>query len=180
MEIETVNPNVAQDTKTGVPPRIFTLLQQTHVFDATLQKELLSKYKQNSKIKSQKYSKFLADKKASTTIIFGQCEEATKTKIALVATYTANRQAGRLIEFLNQLCTICFSNDNYGLSYAPYKQVMAVKLLNNFSNSKPHDTNGFKEEIKIKYDSVKAIAGRFPNETATIMVLLAAETITLD
>ena len=34
-----------------------------------------------------------------------------------------------------------------------------MKLLNNFSNSKLHDTHGFKEEVKIKFDSIKAIAG---------------------
>ena len=29
-----------------------------------------------------------------------------------------------------------------------------------------------KEEVKIKYDSVKAITGKFPNGTATMMTLL--------
>ena len=62
----------------------------------------------------------------------------------------------------------------------PYKQVLTVKLLNNFSNSKKHDTHGFKEEVKIKYNSVKAIAGRFSNETAAMMILLAANAPPLD
>ena len=57
---------------------------------------------------------------------------------------------------------------------------MAVKLLNNFSNSKPHDTHRFKEEVKIKFDSVEVIAGRFPNGTAAMMILLAAETVLID
>ena len=56
---------------------------------------------------------------------------------------------------------------------------MVMKLLKNFSNSKPYDTHGFKEEVKIKYDSVKVIARRFPNETAMMMILLAAEIIPL-
>jgi len=34
------------------------------------------------------------------TIIFGQCDEGTKTKIALRATYNTDCQAGSLIEFL--------------------------------------------------------------------------------
>ena len=50
------------------------------------------------------YSKFLADKKALITIIFGQYDEATKTKIALGAAYAADRQAERLIEFLRTVC----------------------------------------------------------------------------
>ena len=39
---------------------------------------------------------------------------------------------------------------------------------------------GFKEEAKIKYDSVKAIAGIFPNGTAAMMILVTTETVSLD
>ena len=60
-------------------------------FDANFQEELLSKYERNSNNKSQEYAKFLTDKKALITIIFGQCDEATKTKISLGATYAADR-----------------------------------------------------------------------------------------
>ena len=93
-----------------------------------------------------------------------QCDEATKTKTAFGATYSANRQAGRFIKFLKQLRTVCSDFDDSGLSYTPYNQVVAVNLLNNFSNNKLHDPHGFKEEVKIKYDSVKAVTGNFPNE----------------
>ena len=82
------------------------MMEQTHVFDANLQKERLLEYKRDSKNKSQEYAKFLANKKALITIIFRQCDEATKTKIALGATYAADRQAGRLIKFLKQLRTV--------------------------------------------------------------------------
>ena len=91
-----------------------------------------------------------------------------------------DRQAGRLIEFLKRLRTVCVGSNDGGLSYAPYKQVVAVKSLNNFSNNKPHDPHGFKEEVKIKYDSVKAITGKFPNETAAMMTLLTAVAPPLD
>ena len=101
-----------------------------------------------------------------------QCNKTTKIKIALGATYKADRQVGRLIEFLNQLRTICFGSDNGDLSYRPYKQVVVVKLMNNYSNNKPHDPHGFKEKIKVKHNAVKAIAGRFPNGTAVLMALL--------
>ena len=40
-------------------------------------------YKRNSRNKSQEYSKFLADKKYVIMILFGQCDEATQTEIAL-------------------------------------------------------------------------------------------------
>ena len=160
VKISTVNladPKAADD----LHPPTFETLVQTYVFDANLQKELLLAYKRNSKNKSQDYSKFLVDKKALITIIFGQCDKATKTKIALGATYAADHQAGRLIKFLKQLCTVCFGSDDCGLSYAPYKQVVTVKSLNNFSNKKPRFPHGYKEKAKIKYDSVKAIAGKF-------------------
>ena len=95
-----------------------------------------------------------------------------KTKISFRATYTADHQAGRLIEFLKQLHTICFGSDDGGLSYAPYKQVVAVKSLKNYSNDTPYDPHGFKEEVKIKYDVVKAVAGKFANGTSMMIELL--------
>ena len=67
-------------------------------------------------------------------IIFEQCDEVTKTKNSLGATNAVDHQAGRLIEFLKQLHTVCVGGDDSGLSYAPYKQVVIVKLLNNYSS----------------------------------------------
>ena len=84
-----------------------------------------------------------------------------------------------LIEFLNQVHTVCFGSKDGGLSFRPYKQVVTVKLTINYSNNKLHDPYGFKGEIKIKYDAVKAVAGKFPNGTAVIMALFKAETIPL-
>ena len=46
--------------------------------------------------------------------------------------------------------------------------------MNNFSNNKHHDPHGFKEEIKIKYDSLKTRDEKFPNGTAAMMTLPAA------
>ena len=148
-------------------------MERTHVFDANLQKELLLEYERDSKNKSQEYAKFLANKKALITILFGQCDEATKTKIALGATYAADRQAGSLIAFLERLRTVCFGSDDGGLSYGPYKQVVAVKLMNNYTNNEPNDPHGFKEQVKIKYKGIKAIVGKFPNGTAALMELLS-------
>ena len=47
-----------------------------------------------------------------------------------------------------------------------------VKLLDNFSNAKTHDFHGFKEEIKVKYEAILAVVGKFPNRTSPMMVLL--------
>ena len=92
------------------------MARHTHVFDENLQKQLLLEFKQRSKIKSQEFSKFVSDKNVLITIIFGQCDEATKSEIALGENYNADRQAWKLIKFFNQLRTICFGSNNRGLS----------------------------------------------------------------
>ena len=106
MEIQTVTPDTAIDTITGVRLFVPIVVEQIHDFDANLQKQLLFEYKRKSKIKSEEYPKFIADKKALIIIIFGQCDEATKTKIALGATYAADWQAGNIIKFIKQLRTV--------------------------------------------------------------------------
>ena len=81
-------------------------------------------------------------------------------------------QAENLIEFLKGVHIGCFGSNNGGLSFGPYKQVVGVKSMNNYSNNKPHDPHGFKEEVKIKYNAVKAVDGRFPNRTAVMKEFL--------
>ena len=52
--------------------------------------------------------------------------------------------------------------------------------MNNFSNNKLYAPHDYKEEVKIKYDFVRAIAGKFPNGTAAMMLLLAVAVPALD
>ena len=52
--------------------------------------------------------------------------------------------------------------------------------MNNFSNAKPNDPHGFKEELKIKYDAVLAVVGKFLNGTGPMLELFAAEVPALD
>ena len=85
-----------------------------------------------------------------------------------------NCQEKSLIKFLKRVCTVCFGSVNGGLSVGPYKQVVAVKLISNYSNNKPHDPHGYKEEVKIKYNDVQAVVGKFPNETGAMIELLEA------
>ena len=107
VQVSIVDPN-HQVQPDGLRPICYEMMEQTHVFDANLQKELLSEYKRNTKNKSQEYAKFLAEKKALIPILFGQYNEVTKTKIALGATYAADCQAGRLSTFIEQMCTDFF------------------------------------------------------------------------
>ena len=76
--------------------------------------------------------------------------------------------------------SIFFGGDDSGLSYGPYKQVVAIKSLNTYTNNNPNDPHGFKEQVKIKFEATKAIVGRFPNGTAALMHLLSNAETPLD
>ena len=76
--------------------------------------------------------------------------------------------------------TVCYRSNDGGLSFKPYKNVVVVKSLNNFSSAKPNDPHGFKEEPKIKFDAVLAVVGKFPNGTGPMLELLKAEVPPLD
>ena len=78
------------------------------------------------------------------------------------------------------LQTDCYRSNNGGLSHKPYKNVVVVKSFNNFSNAKQNDPHGFKEELKIKYNAVLAVVGKFPNGIGPMLELLAAEVPALD
>ena len=85
IQVATVAAGVAliEGSTTGQHVTTYQLVDQTIVTNANLQKQLLSEYERNLKNKSQEYSKFLTDKKSLITILFGQCDEATQTEIAL-------------------------------------------------------------------------------------------------
>ena len=70
-------------------------------------------------------------------ILFGQCDKATQTKIALGENYLEDCDAGRLLAFFERIRTVCFDDDDSGLSYGPYKQVIAIKSLNTYTNNEP-------------------------------------------
>ena len=179
VQITIVNPDTEAEDD-GLRPVRYQMMEQTHVTDKNLQKELLSEYEHNSKNKSQEYTKFLVDKKSLIMILFGQCDEATQTKISLGATYTADHDAGRLLAFFDRMRTVCFGGDDSGLSYRPYKQVITIKSLNTYTNNDPQDPHGYKEQVKIKYKATKAIVGKFPNGTATLLDILNKAEIPLD
>ena len=52
--------------------------------------------------------------------------------------------------------------------------------MNNYSNNKLHDPHDFIEEVNIKYNGVKAVAGWFPYGIAIIMASLEAEAVPLN
>ena len=82
VEVTTVDPQGALDDNGLCVPIIETQMR-TNVFNPNLQKELLSDHNMKCKLKLQEWYKLLADKRSLMTIIYGQCDEATRTKIAL-------------------------------------------------------------------------------------------------
>ena len=114
------------------------------------------------------------------TIIYGQCDNATRTQIALGNDYGIICNDAELIRFLEIVQKVCYGSDDGGLSFNPYKNVVAVKSLNNFTNANPNDPHGFKEELKIKYEAVLAVVGKFLNGTGPMLELLKAEAPPLD
>ena len=80
---------------------------------------------------------------------------------------------GNLLNFINQLQTICFSGDDCSLSYGLYKQVVAIKSMNNYPNNEPNNPHVVIEQVKIKFEATKVIVRRFQNGTAALMQLLS-------
>ena len=180
VEVVTVDANALPDATTGRRPEVVKLQEKTHISNPNLQKRLLSEHDIQSKLQLGEWSKLLADKRSLMTIIYGQCDDATRTEIALGTDYETIRTNAELIRFLELVRKVCYGSDDGGLSFKPYKIVVAVKSMNNFTNNKPNDPHGFKEELKIKYDAVLAVVGKFPNGTGPMLELLKAETVPLD
>ena len=164
IKIDTVDLNATPHGTTGARLTINIVTTKTRIFDANLQKKLLSEY-DLAKIKQQEWTKHIADKKTLMTLISGQYNNATLTKLALGATYEVDYNEGDLIKFLNKLKVVFYKINDSGLSFKPYKVVVVVKSLHNFTNPRATDPNGFKEEVKVKYDATMAIVGKFPNRT---------------
>lgn len=85
--VKTVDPAAIPDATTGLCAPITEVHERSHVFDPNLQKQLLSEYDMKCKLKLQEWSKFIANKKSLITIIYGQCDDATRTEITLGNNY---------------------------------------------------------------------------------------------
>ena len=99
--VEVVNKN--QPSVKGLHPTMSILTKKTIITNSNLQKQLLSKYNQEFKLKSQEWAKLKADKMAVITIVYGQCNDASQTKIALDSDYKTNCKDGNLIKFLKKV-----------------------------------------------------------------------------
>ena len=59
---------------------------------------------------------------------------------------------------------------------SPYKIVVPIEMLHNFTNSTPEDPHGYKEEVKVKCNATTAVVGKFPNGIGLLEILLVKET----
>ena len=107
VQVQTVDLNAAADQH-NVRPVVTAMQEKSHVFDPNLQKQLLSEYEMKCKLKLQEWSKLTADKKSLMTIIYGQCNDATRTKIALGTNYKTICANTELINTLAILRTVCY------------------------------------------------------------------------
>ena len=106
VQVDVVDATAAVDPQTLCCPLITEMQQKSHVFNPNLQKRLLSEYDQKSKLKLKEWSKLNSDKKSLVTIIYGQCDNATRTKIALGTNYETVCANDELINFLTILQTV--------------------------------------------------------------------------
>ena len=109
------------------------------------------------------------------TLICRHYDEAILTKLALGNKYESDHKDRNYVNFLEQLQFICYQNDGGGLSYNLYKGVIATKSLLNFTNFRPKNSHRYEEELKIKFNAMTAIAGKFPNGKGFPDYLLAKE-----
>ena len=98
VQIKMVDPTAAADVATGACPIIKVMAEKTHVFDANMQKWLLLQYNLDSKIESQEWTKHITNKKVVMTIICGQCNDITLTKLALGFSYAIDCDDGNIIK----------------------------------------------------------------------------------
>jgi len=142
------------------------------VTDETKQKMVLGKYERKVRELEKKWNKCQEDKKLVMAMIWGQLDDDTQAQMILVASYAQARKDGDIVTFLESLRDICNGSDDGGLSYQPFKAVVAMKGVCNFTNPDVSNPHLYKKELKIKYDAMKAICGKFPFGTETLVFVM--------
>jgi hypothetical protein len=104
------------------------------VFDENLQKIKLSKYDQAVWEKEKQWHRCQEQKKLQMAVVWGQLDDDTQSQMELAMDYAKHRKNGDIVGFLGLLCDICNGSDDGGLSYHPFKAMVAIKSLNLFSS----------------------------------------------
>lgn len=146
------------------------------ITDLNLQEKLLSEYDRKRKLEEKKWDTMQDNKMSLITIIRGQLDLGTKNELEVFEGYELAMTNSDVLNILSKLRTICYGDDDGGLSFKPYKAALAVKTLNNFMNKKLHDQHAFKDELKTRFQATLALTNRFPNGTIFMEHLLSENT----
>ena len=139
------------------------------ITNETLQKIVIGKYKRTVQELEKKWYRCQEEKKLVIAMIWGQLDDDTQAQIIFAASYAKARKDGDIVAFLQLLRDICNGSDDGGLSYHPFKIVVAMKSLCNFTNSDVGNPHLYKKELRTKYDTTKAVCGHFPFGTETLV-----------
>jgi len=186
-QVQDVDPDTGDplvDTITGDPVMITVdreedVISQAPVYgtkwvvtDEAMQKIVMGKYERKVRELEKKWNKCQEDKKLVIAMIWGQLDDDTQAQMILVASYAQARKDGDIVTFLELLRDICNGSDDGGLSYQPFKVIVAIKGVCNFTNPDVSNPHLYKKELKIKYDAMKAICGKFPFGTETLVFVM--------
>ena len=100
------------------------------VFDENLQKIELGKYEREVREKEKQWNRCQEQKKLLMAVVWGQLDDDTQAQMELAKDYADHRKKGDIVAFLGLLRDICNGSDDGGLSYQPFKTMVAIKSLN--------------------------------------------------
>jgi len=120
--------NVVEDTTVNPPVNNSTDVygDKWVVFDEAIQKVVMGKYEQKVREKEKQWHRCVEHKKLLIDAVWGQLDDATQAQMELVPDYLKHRKDGDVVEFLKSLRDICNGSDDGGLSYLPFKTVVAL------------------------------------------------------
>ena len=116
MKLGSINPIIRPDVPSDTSPIDTEMIESLPIFNPNLQEQSQLNYNQESKMKIQKWNRLIADKKSAMIIILNQCNENTKTEIALSSSYKDNLEAAqqtrhtvqnsRNAQYIHCICTV--------------------------------------------------------------------------
>ena len=165
------------DETKEVVKQVPVLGQKWVITDETQQKIVLGKYERGVRELEKKWNRCQEHKKLVIDMIWGQLDDDTQAQMELVASYAKARKDGDIVAFLKLLRDICNGSDDGGLSYSPFKVIVALKGLCNYTNSDVRNPHVYKKELRTKYHATKAICGSFPFGTKILLYVLQTPSI---
>lgn len=144
------------------------------ITDPNLKEELWGKYQIDIKYEDKRWNACQDHKQAIVTVVRSQLDEGRRNELDLYKGYkeTMAEKNKDVITILDMLGAICHENDDDGLSFAPYKNTVALWNIRNYVNPKVEDPCYYKDEIKTKFQATLALSGRFPNGTVYMEEML--------